>query len=100
MDFKIYGKADDYVNRSTHKYFSTVTIFLPFAHITMKHVFLQFWMVALPTERTQVLLLLVTTVTHQAIVVPLRTRACATLYTDSAILNTRKNENRNSLFCM
>lgn len=27
-------------------------IFLPFAHITMKHVFLQFWMVALPTERT------------------------------------------------
>lgn len=32
--------------------------------------------------------------------VPLRTRACATLYTDSAILNTRKNENKNSLFCV
>lgn len=25
---------------------------LPFAHITMEHVFLQLWMVALSTERT------------------------------------------------
>ena len=66
----------------------------------MKHVFLQFWVAALPTERTQVLLLPVTTVTHQAVVVPVRTSARAALYTDSAILNARKNGNRDSLLCV
>lgn len=32
--------------------------------------------------------------------VPLRTRSCATFYTYSAILNTRKNENKKSVMHM
>lgn len=70
---------------------------LPLARVTMEHVFLHFWMAALSTERAWIILLLVTSVTYQAIVMPLRTRSCATLYTYSAILNTRKNKNKKSL---
>lgn len=55
------------------------------AQVTVKHVLSKFRMAALPAERTQVILLLVTAITNQAVVVPLRTRACTTDHADSAI---------------
>lgn len=87
-------------HRGTSKTLQRANVSLPFAHVTVQHVLLQFRVVALPAERTQVVLLLVTTVAHQAVVVPLRARPRAALYAYSAILNAGRNENKTRVLRM